>query len=181
MKTRFSHASAFGLVTAMAVIIFSLTIYLLDLKNSALNYLSYPILITVACVGVKKWREQSGGFLTYGQTYAHLMLQTVMYSVVITVWTLLFILYIAPGMMEDQMLIQEAKFEENGMSQSEIDMAMGYARKFSSPAFLAIFAFLGNIIFMAIVNLIIAAIMKKDPPPFSSSQDMQNTNFPPQA
>ena len=180
MKTRFSHAAAFGMATSIAVIILALIIYLAGLKNSALNYLSYPIAIAIGCIGVKKWREQNGGYLTYGQTYVHLILQTLVYSAVITIWTLIFMLYIAPGMMEDQMLIQQANMEEKGMSQAEIDMAMHYARKFTSPGMMTIFAFLGNTIFMGLIHLIVAAIMKKDPPAFQPPA-APFTNYPPQA
>lgn len=182
-KTRFSHAAAFGLAGSMAVIILALGLYLADMKNSSLNYLSYPIIITIACIGVKKWREQSGGFLTFGQTYMHLFLQTIVYSVVITIWTVVFMMYIAPGLMEDQLLIQQAKMEEDGMPQEQIDMAMHYARKFSSPGVLAVFALVGNIVVMGVFNLIIAAIMKKDPPPaqFFPPSNGPFSNAPPQA
>lgn len=186
-KTQFGHAAAFGVATAMAVIIFALGLYLADLKNSALNYLSYPIALTIAIIGVKKWREQSGGYLTFGKTYAHLMLQTVVYSVLITVWTLIFMLVIAPGMMEDQLLIQQAKMEEQGMPQEQIDIAMHWARKFTQPGIVAVFAFFGNIIFIGLINLIVAAIMKKDPPaphfvpPADSAfANMPPPNYPPQ-
>jgi len=182
MKTRISHAAAFGVATGMAVIIFSLIVYLIGIKNSAVNYISYPIAITIAVIGVKKWREQTGGYLTYGQTYVHLILQTVFYSILITAWTLVFTLYIAPGLMEDQMLIQQAKMEERGMSAAEIEMAMGYARKFSTPPMLAIFGFLGNMIMIGVIHLIVAAVAKKDPPstPFDVPSDSQKS-IPPQA
>lgn len=182
-KTRFSHASAFGLAASMAVIALALIIYLAGLKNSALNWLSYPIGITIACIGVKKWREQNGGYLTFGQTYMHLFLQSLVYAIIITIWSVVFMVYIAPGMIEDQMLIQQAQMEDEGkMSQEQIEMAMHYARMFTSPALIAVFAFFGNLIAMAVINLIIAAIMKKDPPPaqFMPPGYTELVNAPPQ-
>ena len=193
MKTRFGHATAFGLASAIATIILALGLYLADLRNSALNYLSYPILITIMVIGVRKWREQNGGFLGFGPTYMHLFLQTLAFSVIITVWTMVFMSVIAPGLMEEEMLKQQVKMEEEGMSQAQIEMAMSYARKFSSPGVIAVFALIGNIIFMGLINLIVAAIVKKDPPPMvanpETSQDFHmfppssNTppNTPPQA
>lgn len=181
MKTRFSHAAAFGVASAMAVIIFALIVYLIGIKNNAINYLSYPIVITIACIGVKKWREQSGGYLTYGQTYVHLLFQTILYSALVIIWTLVFMLYIAPGMLEDQMLIQQAKMEEQGLSASEVEMAMGYARKFSTPGMVAIFGFFGNMVLIGIIHLVVAAIMKKDPPPYQIPSEQPTTNIPPQA
>lgn len=181
MKTRFSHAAVFGIATAMAVIIFALVVYLIGIKSTAINYLSYPIAITVACIGVKKWREQSGGYLTFGQAYVHLLFQTILYSILITVWSVIFMFYIAPGLMEDQMLIQQAKMEEQGLSASQIETAMGYARKFSTPGMIAVFGLLGNMVMMGVIHLIVAAIMKKDPPPFQIPSESDSSNFPPQA
>ena len=164
-KTRFSHAAAFGAAGSIAVIALALIIYLAGLKNSALNWLSYPIIITVAVIGVKKWREQNGGFLTYGQTYMHLFLQCLVYSIIMTIWTFVFVAYVAPGLIEDQMLLQQAKMEDEGkMTAEQIEMAMHYARMFTTPAMMTIFAFLGNIIMLGLIYLIVAAIMKKDPP-----------------
>jgi hypothetical protein len=166
MKTRFPHAAAFGLATAMAVIVLALILYMADMKNTALNYLSYPIGITIACIGVKKWRDQNGGFLSFKQAYGHLFFQLLVYSAIMTVWTLIFIIYIAPGLMEDQMLITQAKMEDEGkMSSAQIETAMHYARMFTSPGVLAVLTFFGTILFGCLINLVIAAIMKKDPPP----------------
>lgn len=182
MKTRFSHAAAFGVFTAIAVMILGLLVYLAELPE-ALNYLSYVVAITIFCIGVKKWREQSGGYLTFGQTYMHLVFQTIVYAVIITIWTLLFMQYIAPGMMEDRLLEQQVKMEEQGIPQEQIDMAMSMARKFTSPGIMAVFAFFGNLIMFGLINLIVAAIMKKDPPPtpWTPPADAPFPNYPPQA
>jgi hypothetical protein len=129
MKSKFGHATVYGLIGALAVIILSLTLYLVDMNNTALNYLSYPIIIGIAVYGVKKWREDNGGYLKFGPTYSHLIIQTLGYSVLITIWTLIFMQFIAPGLMEDQLLIQQAKMEEDGMDPAQIEMAMSMARK----------------------------------------------------
>jgi hypothetical protein len=184
MKSKFGHATVFGLMSAMAVIILSLTLYLIDMNNSALNYLSYPLIIGIAVYGVKKWRDESGGYLKFGSAYSHLIIQTVGYSVLITIWTIVFMQVIAPGIMEDQFLIQQAKMEEEGMDPAQIEMAMSMARKFSNPGVIAIAALIGNMVIFGIIHLIVAAIMKKDPPIGydlgAQYQQFPPNNFPPQ-
>jgi hypothetical protein len=164
MKTRFSHAAAFGAAGSIAVIALSLIIYLLEL-HEALNYLSYIVIIAVLCIGVKKWREQEGGFLSFGGAYKHLMLQSLVYSIIMSIWTVVFSVYIAPGLMEDRMLLEQAKMEDQGLPQEQIDMAMDIARWMAQPAVLVVLILVGGMLVYAMLNLIIAAIMKKDPPP----------------
>lgn len=184
MKSKFGHATVFGLISALAVIILSLALYLIDMNNSALNYLSYPIIIGIAVYGVKKWRDENGGYLKFGATYSHLIIQTLGYSVLVTIWTIIFMQVIAPGLMEDQLLIQQAKMEEDGMDPAQIDMAMSMARKFANPGFIAVAALIDNLVIFAIIHLIVAAIVKKDPPIGydlgSQYQQFPPSNFPPQ-
>lgn len=165
----------------MAVIAVSLIIYVAGL-HEAVNYLSYAVAITILCIGVKKWREQSGGFLTFGGVYKHLMIQSLVYSVVMAIWTYFFVGYIAPGMFEDQLLKAQVQMEDQNLPQESIDMAMKWTRWMMQPVVMAFLALIGGILMYAVVNLIIAAIMKKDPSPeqFMSPMDMsQSQNYPP--
>lgn len=148
----------------MAVIGLSLIIYMLEL-HEAMNYLSYVIAIALLCIGVKKWREQEGGYLTFGGTYRHLILQSLVYSVIMCVWTYLFVAYIAPGLFESQLAKIEMQMEEQGQPQEAIDLAMEWTRMFMTPGVMAVLALFGGMLMYSLINLIIAAIMKKDPPP----------------
>jgi hypothetical protein len=181
MTTRFPHAASFGTLAGIAVMVLGLIVYLGNLPEQ-LNWLSYPVAIAVFSIGVKKWREQSGGYITFGGAYTHLILQTLVYSILITIWTYVFFTVIAPGMMEDRLLMQQVKLEEDGMSQEQIDMAMSMARKFTSPGMMTIFALIGNMIMFGIINLVVAAIVKKDPPPtpWTPPADVPFPNYPPQ-
>lgn len=181
MKTRFSHAAAFGAAGAMAAIALALIIYVANL-HEAVNYLSYAVVITVLVIGVKKWREQNGDRLTFGGAYKHLILQSLVYSVIMSVWTYVFVSYIAPGFFEEQLIKAEMRMEEQNYPQESIDMAMSWTRKFMQPGVMAVMALFGGMLVYAIVNLVIAAIMKKDPPPhnFMPPGNYPNAPMPPQ-
>jgi hypothetical protein len=178
MKTRFSHAAAFGAAAGMAVIALSLLIYALDL-HEAMNYLSYIIIIAVLCIGVKKWREQEGGYLTFGGAYKHLLLQSLVYTLIMAVWVFVFVSYIAPGMFESKLLEIEMQMEAQGQPQEAIDMAMKWTRWMMQPGAMVIWTLLGYAVY-AVLNLILAAIMKKDPPPaeFFPPVDAPYSNAP---
>jgi len=59
--------------------------------------------------------------------------------------------------------------EDQGMDEDEIDQAMKIAGWFISPVFMTFMALFGNIFFGAVFALIVAAFMKKEPPPVSSA------------
>lgn len=179
MKTRFSHAAAFGAASSIAVIALSLIIYVADL-HEAVNYLSYAIVIAMLCIGVKKWRDQNGGYSTFGDSYKHLILQSLVYSLIMSVWTYVFVSVIAPGLFEEQLLKAEMRMEEQGLPQESIDMAMEWTRMFMQPGIMAAMALFGGMIIYALINLILAAIMKKDSPPpqFMPPTDQQFPNAP---
>ena len=64
---------------------------------------------------------------------------------------------------------QMEKMESQGQSQQQIDMAMPYVEKFTTPGMITVFAFFGGVVIGVIIALIIAAIMKKpNPNPFVS-------------
>jgi len=161
--------------------IFSLLIYLVAGPMSAWNYLSYVIAAIVFSFGVKKWREANGGFLTFGQSYVHLILQSLIYAVIMGIWAFIFFKYIAPGAIEDMLLMMEVQWEEQGMSQSQIDAGLEMTRSWMTPTSMMTWSAIMNAVIFAVVNLIVAAIMKKDPPTPSFQPPAPYTNYPPQA
>lgn len=165
MNSRFTHAAGFALISVLATTVLALIIYLIADPMSPLNYLSYVVVVTIACLGVKKWREQNSGYLTFGQTYIHLLFQAIVYSLMSGVWAFVFFTYIAPDAIVSMQLKQEVMWEEQGLSQSQINMMADMMREWQTPPIMAVGAWIGNTIILGIIYLVVAALMKKDPPP----------------
>jgi hypothetical protein len=175
------HALMYSMAAVFTVIAFSLGIYLAGITNTALNYVSYAFYIGILVFAIKAWRDkEKNGFLTYGQAMGYSSLIALYYSIVMAIWTYVFMMYIAPGLMESEMIKQEAIMEAKGMPPEQVEMAMKYARMFATPPVLACFAFFGGMIFLTVINLVVAAIMKKDPPPmgFGTPQEPFSANNP---
>ncbi len=170
------HSATYGAAIAIAVIAFSLGVYLAGIKEPWLNYLGYLIYIAFLVFALKTWRDkEKGGLLTYGQAMGYSTLVSLYYSIVMAIWMYVFFAYVAPDYMESEFLRQEMVMEAEGMPPEQIELAMKYARKFSAPPLIATFAFLGSMFFTAIINLIVSAVMKKDDHLFRPD----NTTFPP--
>jgi len=157
------HSITYALATGIVVIVFSLCIYLAGLTNPAWNYLSYIFYIGLLVYALKNWRDkEKKGILSYGQAMGYSTVFALYYIILIVIWTLVFMIYIAPGFMASQMDKQQAIMEQRGMSPEQVEIAMKYARMFSQPAIIAVFAFFGGMFLLSIINLIVCAIVKKD-------------------
>ncbi|CAN5355744.1 hypothetical protein BH09BAC5_BH09BAC5_12720 [soil metagenome] len=165
------HALTYSMAAVFTVIAFSLGIYLAGVMNSAWNYLSYLFFIGILVYAVKTWRDKElTGIMTYGQAMKYATLFALFYSIAMAIWTYIFMSYIAPGLMESEMMKQETLMEAKGLPAEQVEMAMKYARMFSKPPVLAVMSLVGGMFFLTIINLIVAAIMKKDAPVNNDNQ-----------
>lgn len=159
------HALTYGIAAVFTVIAFSLGIYLAGFTNSMWNNLSYVFYIAILVYALKSWRDKElQGVMSYGKAMRYQTIFALYYSIAMAIWTFIFISYIAPGLMESEMMKQETLMEAKGMPADQVEMAMHYARMFTKPPIMAVMALFGGMFFLTIINLIVAAIMKKDAP-----------------
>jgi hypothetical protein len=162
-QSRVLHTLQYGAAAAILSMLIGLAIYALALPQW-INYASYLGFAGVAALALHDWgkkREALG--LSYGQAFSYSTLMLLFYVVFISIWTVVFIKFIAPGLMETQLEVQRQAMEDKGTDRATIDMAMKMARKFTSLPFLLLFSIIGNMIMMSIVNLIVCAFMRRDP------------------
>lgn len=111
--------------------------------------------------GIKSYKKNSGGFISWGQGLK-IGMGIVMISAVITVvYTLLLTNVIDPNLQAQGMAIQEQAWLDQGLTSDQIESAKAMTEKFQSPAIISgiiliVAAFIGFII-----SAIVAAIMKK--------------------
>jgi hypothetical protein len=174
--SRTTHTLIYATIAAFGAIAIALLVYLAGMDQNWMN-LSYLTYITVTVLALKSWRDkEKGGFISFGGGMGYATIYAVFYSVMMAIWAYVFFAYIAPGFMMEQMAKQQAVMEAKGMSPEQIEMGMKFAKMFMSPGILATFALFGGIIFYTIINLIIVAIMKKDPPVNFENQNPINTS-----
>lgn len=179
MKSRFGHAAAFGILAAIASVILALVLYMATGPMSGWNYLSYVFALVIFGWGAKKWAGQQGGYITFGQAYLHMLIQALIYTAIIATWTYIFFVYIAPASLQDMLLRMQVEWENQGLSQAQIDKMLSW---FTAES-MTITAFVINLLIFSVVNLIVAAIVKNDPPPMSWNENNNSAfpNTPPQA
>lgn len=130
--------------------------------------LSLALNITILVLAIKYHRDNElGGYITFGRGFQTGMLTTFFYAIIATVWAFVFFNFIAADMMTEIQDAMVEQWEAQGMSDEQIEQAQGFTGFMSSPLFMVGAAFVGSLIWGAILSLIISAVVKKDPPQFS--------------
>jgi hypothetical protein len=155
----------YGLIAGFLMIALSIILWLLGLmENGWLNSLGYLILAFAMYIGATNWRDKlNGGWMSYGEAFKTGFFVTLIAAALGIVYAYAFFEFIDPEFMSSKMLEAEnAILETNpNMSDEDLETAMGWATKFSSPIILSIFDFIGKVIFGTIISLIVAIFAKK--------------------
>jgi hypothetical protein len=165
----------YGLITGLALVAISLLLSLTGVvdptnQGKAGNWLasifSYAIMITGMVIAVKNHRDNElGRFITFGRSFLVGFIVIIVASVLSLVYTYVYFTVIDPGMLEaileasrDQMI------EQRGLSEEDAENALAMTSFMFTPGMMALIGTLGSALFGAIFALIVAAIMKRNPP-----------------
>lgn len=162
----FKSALKFGLILAVISILYSLLLYSLGLfANKYLGFVSLLILLGMLIWGIKDYRDKkAGGFVSLGKAFAIGFYIGLIYAVISAIYTFVFFKYFDPEMVVKMMADAEEKLVQSNpnMDESQIETAMSYTRKFMSPTWMAMWGLIMNLIFSAVLSIIVAAVMKKE-------------------
>ena len=162
------HTLIWGCYTGIALIIFTLIIYVANLyMNTALQYFSYLFLIAGMVIGALLYRKaQPNGFMTYGRAFRVTFLIGLFASIVSMIFSYFYVKYINTGLIDEILVIARQKVEEElgSAGQEQIDQAMVWTERFTTPLWLTVAGFLGITFWSAIFALIISFFLqRKDP------------------
>jgi hypothetical protein len=150
-----------GLVTALAMIVYSVILNLSGVsQSSALHYLSILLLIGGLVYAMRDFKEQNRGFMTFGQGLGVGTLTSAVSGLLSSLFSTFYIKYIDPTLLQRTMDEQREQMENRGMSDSQIDQAMEMAERMSGFSFL--FGTIAAVFFGFLLSLVIAAILKRN-------------------
>lgn len=160
-------AIKYGLITALVGIVYSLVLNVLDLStNQWLTSLSYLILIAGLVLAMKDFKTNNYGYMSYGQGLGVGALLSAIFGLLSGIFSWIYTTYIDPEFMSRMQEVQRTKMLEQGLSDEQIDAALGMAEKFQNPLTMIFGSMAVFLIIGFILSLIIAAIMKNKRPEF---------------
>jgi len=163
-----SNGLFYGMITGVAMIIFSLIMFLLDLYlNKAVSWISYLFLAGGMFYGTFEYRKKSTtGFMTYGKAFTSCFWIGLFAGIVASVYMFVFAQFIHPGLVQellDQIRTNMATTNPN-MSDEQIEQAVAITAKFMSPAMMTFWGLVVYAVSSAIIGLILAIFLKKEDP-----------------
>ncbi len=165
-----------GLIVGLVILIYSVLLYVLELNLiQALGYVVYVILFAGFILGTKAFRDNNlNGNISYGRAFGYSIVILLVASIISSIYNYLLVTVIDPDIVEKIMALGEEKMLEKGLTDDQIEMAQSMQKKFMSPVFMSIMAFIGTMFFGTIIALITSAIVKKEGDPYQEAmQDIE--------
>lgn len=172
LKNSLTH----GLITGLAVVIYSVLLYVLELNlNSALGYVAYIIIIAGFFLGTKSYRDNNlNGTISYGKALGYSTMILLIVAIVSTLYNYLLFTIIDPDIVDKMIALGEEKMLEKGMSDEQIEMTISIQNKFMSPILMTISGFIEMMFIGFLLALITSAVVKKEDDPYQAA--MQDIN-----
>ena len=170
-NTLFKSTMTSGLIVGIALVIFGLVLYILGMIKPPvwLGLIQYVIIIGGIIYGTKKYRDEDlGGEISYSKALGVGVLVCVFAAVIFGVYQFLLMTVIDPEYMNKMMSLIEEEYTKMGMSEEQIDAAMGMVRRMQNPVFTVVSSIIGLAFIGTIFSLITSAFLKKEKPIFTN-------------
>ena len=162
----------YGVLIALALIVFSLVVYLVNIELPVLVLIVTLVILLVGIVLAQlNYRSKYlGGYIEYGKAFTIGFLTTLFLAVIVTVYTFIFYKYINPGAFEEQLAKAEQDMIAQGRSESEVELGMKWYSMFANPGMSALMALIMNLILGTIFSLITSIFVKQEGQGFDQPQ-----------
>jgi uncharacterized protein YneF (UPF0154 family) len=166
-------AVRYGIIGGLIFIIYGMIGNLTGLNRPSagfgaigLNFLiSIGLYVGIMVAAVKKHRDaELGGYIPFGRAFMVGLVVAVIAGILGGIFNFIYMSYIEPDFMETMIAETQAMYERMGMSETQIEKAMEQVKSSFEPSKMLIQGFVWSAILGGIVSLIVAAIMKKNPP-----------------
>jgi hypothetical protein len=156
-------ATKWALINALTAIIITYAFEFLNVDpNSSLKYLAYIPFILFLFLTQKEFKEEIGGFITFGEGFSAGFRYALFTGLVMALFIYLYCAVLSPAFFDKTLEISRTKMEEGGkMTPEQIDKAMDISKKWG-PLFAAFGTAVIYPLFGAIISLIGAAIFKRE-------------------
>ena len=164
MEQKITPPWTIALITSLFLIIFNLVIYVANqLTNRSLANIQLLIIGVVVVIGCIYYAKQMNGQVTYGNVFAHGFKITAGIAALMSIYTIIAVKFIYPEIIEMTIDVARAEMEKKGqVPTDQIDMALGFTRKFFLPFAIAGSLF-GTALIGALASLVGAGVAKKNP------------------
>ena len=130
-----------------------------------LQWFGFAIMIGVLWLGIKAVRDESPGqAMSYGKGVGTGVLISLYSGLMSSVYTYIHFKFVNANFADYQLELIRAQWAAKGMTEAQMEQAESIARKFMGPVVSAIATPFMVVLFGLIISLVLAAILKRNPP-----------------
>lgn len=147
-----------------------------DGNSWIISLASFVLGVVIIVLAVNKIKKSNGGYISFKEAFKGGFTVYIISALFVAGWMLIYTYVLEPGY-QDEIINQSVQQmeEQGGVSEEQMETAISWTRKFTSPLMLSLFSILGAAFFGGIISAIIAAILKNNKPMFEyESQDGDN-------
>jgi len=165
-KSIFLPSLTNGLILGVALIGFSLILYILELtENVWVASLAYVILAVILYFAITSFRDkQQNGFLTYGKGVGVGTLTGIFGAILLAIFTFIYVSYIDPGIIEQALIKGEESILESNpeIGDAELEQALGFMEMVTTPTMMSLIAIFWYALVSLVFSLLISIFAKRE-------------------
>lgn len=164
--TKRSTGARFGMISALIGFVYFIGMRMagFDSTQGVASIFSYLLVIAILVFAHKYYKENGSGYMAYSEGIGISFWAGLTSGAISSVLTYVYVKFIDPAFLEDLKTLQMDAMAEKGMSDEQIDQAMGFASMFMSAEAMFIMAFIGSIISYVLIGLIVTIFTQKKSP-----------------
>ena len=155
----------YGLYLGIISILISVVVYALGdhLKpHWSVSILNVVIMISLIIMGIKKFKSENSGLISWGQAVKIGVGLTVISTLIVIAYNLIFMTFIEPDFMQQVVAVQEQAWVDQGMTSEQIESTKEMMQKFQSPVISSAFGLVVAAFISFIISAIAGAVMKAE-------------------
>lgn len=150
-----------GLISGVVAIAYFLIISMADMiGNQGASWFGYVPFIILMFLAHKAFKNEGDGFMSYSQGLGIGTLMALVSSIVSGIFTYVYIKFIDTSFFENMQDKMIEQWEEQGLTDAQIDQALEMTSMFSTPELTFVFGIVAAVFFGFIISLIVSAITK---------------------
>ena len=163
-----SLAMKWGLINGIIGIVIFILIDLAGLVgNQLVGWIGYVVFAVLVVLAHKEFKSEGDGFMSYGQGLGIGTLTMVISSVISSAFFFIYVSFVSTSFIDTIKENQIMSMQEQGMSDAEIDQAMGFSEFFMSPVAMTLIGLITAIFIGFIISLLVTIFTKNPDPEFS--------------
>ena len=159
----------YGLLLGILMVILVVIMYVMDLHldpHWSFILITLAIFIAVIVYGIKAFKNDNGGFLSFGEALKVSVGIGLIAAIISGIWSLVLTTVIEPDYADQMAEVQREKMIESypEMSEEQINQALEFSAGFSSPWITFASTLVMYMLLALVIGLIAGAVMKQNRP-----------------